>query len=348
LFSRQTDRAERLELSVARADAPKAQEILRRIGGDALGDGSEQVLSRNPLGEIGFRWQFRYPDGMPADRRAESNRQEFRHRLMEVWPDTLLSNLDGKTPRQVAADPALRVRVLANLLLMESASSPDADRQAFAELRAKMNLPGVESIDPTTVNVADLPRLRLGRLQVEKLSDNDLILAYKRAMIPRQLRALESLAKEIVKRTSLAGRAEVADAYGVLISLAPNADSALQLVEPARAAAQRAKQSTASWDLTELRIRLERGDGPEVMRLLQHLQREHGKEPGVAEALFQLLYQYGLIDEYGQPAASLQSQPSSSIVMPGSASPSKILVPGGETAPVGEGSKPVIWTPGMD
>ena len=119
---------------------------------------------------------------------------------------------------------------------MESASSPDADRQAFAEF-AKIKFAAVESIDPTAVNVAELPRLRIGRLQVEKLSDDDLILAYKRAMIPRQLRALESLAKEIVKRTSLAGRPEVPDAYGVLISLAPDADSALRLVEPARGAA---------------------------------------------------------------------------------------------------------------
>ena len=80
MFSRQTDRAERLELSVTRAEEPKGRE-LRRIGGDALGEASEQVLSRNPLGEIGFRWQFRYPDGMPADRRAEANRQEFQRRI---------------------------------------------------------------------------------------------------------------------------------------------------------------------------------------------------------------------------------------------------------------------------
>ena len=127
----------------------------------------------------------------------------------------------------------------------------------------------------------------------------------------------------------------------------PDTATALTFIEQGRAAAQRAKQSTASWDLDELQVRLQRGEGEEASRLLQHLQREHRDEPGVSEALFRLLYEAGIIDQQGRRMMPTETQ-ASPILVPGSAAPGKILVPGGETAAPAGSSKPVIWTPGME
>ena len=83
-----------------------------------------------------------------------------------------------------------------------------------------------------------------------------------------------------------------------------------------------------------MRIRFKRGEDREVMRLLQHVQREHTKEPGVAEALFRVLYEYGLIDEHGRQVVRCVA--ASPLIVPGAAASGKILVPGGETAAAGE------------
>jgi hypothetical protein len=349
LFGRQTDRAERLDVILNRSDLAAAQANLSRIGGDALGGViEEKVVAHGPAREGGLSWQWRYPDELAIERRTELAQAERRHRLLEVWPETPLSDLDGQTPRQAAANPSLRRRVLALIFSMDVADASDSSAKVFNELRQQLGLPIPESIDPKTVDLGKLPRVRLGRLQVEKLSDDELIRCYRRASFPPQSRALGSLAAEIVRRTSFNGRPEVAEAYGVLAANSPDTKAALMFVEQGRAAAQRAKQSTAMWDIEELQLRLQRGEGDQASRLLQHIQREHAREPGVSEALFRLLYEAGVIDQQGRPIAAPQPQ-ASPILVPGAAAPGKILVPGGESAAsAGQSSKPVIWTPGME
>ena len=269
-------------------------------------------------------WQWRYPDELTIERRTEFAQAERRHRLLDVWPDTPLSDLDGQTPRQASANPGLRKRVLALILSMDVADISDASAQVFNELRQKLGLPIPESIDPKTVDLGKLPRVRLGRLQADKLSDDELIRCYRRASFPPQSRALGSLAAEIVRRPSFNGRPEVPEAYGVLAANSQNTTAALAFVEQGRAAAQRAKQLTAMWDIEELQLRLQRGEGDAASRLLQHVQREHAREPGVSEALFRLLYEAGVIDQQGRRIAAPQSQ-ASPILVPGAAAPERSL-----------------------
>lgn len=350
VFSRQTDRQERLELTVARGELPTAEELIRRVGGDAVGETSKDVKARSRYQEPALAWQFRFPDHLPREKRAEFDDQELHHRLLNVWPDTPRTDLNGQTPRQAVADPKLRLRVMARLLLLETDLPQTAD-DALRQLREQLGLPIPAAIDPTTAELTKFPRVRLDRLQTEKLTDGQLLDAFKRATVPRQIRALTNFAREIIRRDSLAGRPEVLSAYGILLSITAETDRSLELVEKARLAAQRAKQSTASFDLAELRLRFERGEQAEVGRLIDHLQREHGKEPGVFEAVFELLYDLGLVDERGRPIGAADApaspiSPASPIIVPGTAAPGKILVPGGE--PAAASSKPVIWTPGME
>lgn len=349
LFGRQTDRPERLELMVLRSDLAAMIAQLRRIGGEAIGDViEEKVLGQRLARESGLNWHWRFPRETPIEKRHELIRAESRHRLLEIWPDTPLSELDGQTPRQAAANPSLRRRVSGLLLTMELAERAGADPKMFDDLRQRLGLPIPESIDPGAVDLKRLPRVRLDRLIPASLSDDDLIRTFRRAGFPPQRRAMVLLATEIVARPSFHGRAETVDAYMILARSAQDTNTALSFIEPGRAAAQRAKQSTASWDLEELQLRLQRGEGAEFSRLMQHVQREHIDEPGVSEALFRLLYENGIIDKAGRPIAAPPPQ-SSPLIVPGAAAPGKLLVPGGESAAAAAGSsKPVIWTPGMD
>jgi hypothetical protein len=349
LFGRQTDRTERLQLIVLRSDLATARVQLSRIGGDALGDVTEEkVVSHSVARESGLGWQWRFPEEVTTERRNELVHEERTHRMLEVWPETPLSDLDGQTPRQAAANPNLRSRVLGLILCMDATELPGSENRVLDTLRQRLGLPVPQPIDPKTADLANLPRVRLGRLQADKLSDEELIRCYRRASFPPQRHAMASLAAEIVGRTSFTGRPEVAEAYGALAASASDTSAALAFVEKGRTAAQRAKQSTAAWDLEELELRLQRGEGAEASRLLQHVQREHAREPGVSETLFRILYEAGFIDEQGRRIAPPQQQ-ASPILVPGAAPPGKILVPGGEgAAPAGQSAKPVIWTPGME
>jgi hypothetical protein len=98
--------------------------------------------------------------------------------------------------------------------------------------------------------------------------------------------------------------------------------------------------------MEEFSLRLRRGDVAESSQLLQHLQSRHGKEPGVRQALMQLLYEAGIIGADGRPVAQAGAA-APGIMVPG-AEPTpagKIWTPGGEAS---SAKKSALWTPGMD
>jgi hypothetical protein len=349
IFGRQTDRQQRVELLVMRQELPKAAEILRRAAGDALGAGqTESLLEAVPYFDNGLQWQWRIPEGVPSARRETLLHEEKRRRLLEFWPDLPDPLLDGQTPRSLSADPKNRIRLLARILLLESVDPINPDAATFNELRRRLGLPTADAIDPATIDVGAVPPVRVHRLQVDQLDDNALLAEFRRAGVLRSRRTLAKLAAEIVKRPALADRVDIAAAHGELAMAAEDAATALAEIELARAAAKRAKQSTARWDVMEFELRLRRGEGVEADRLLKRLEREHFNEPGVPEAVLQILYSAGIVDERGRPTVPPPTEQRPALVVPG-AEPGKILVPGGDAAAAaGKPGGPVIWTPGMD
>ncbi len=91
------------------------------------------------------------------------------------------------------------------------------------------------------------------------------------------------------------------------------------------------------------------GNGPDGGAFDRALQRDHLREPGVAQALADLLMQVGVLRPDGSMAmpAGPAAEPQPGIMMPGqeAAEPGKIWTPEGQ-APQGE--KPKIWMPGME
>jgi hypothetical protein len=77
---------------------------------------------------------------------------------------------------------------------------------------------------------------------------------------------------------------------------------------------------------------------------VQHINNAHRNEPGVAERLFQFLYEAGFIDEQGRPREMPGRQPAELMVPGGAAAAAgKIWTPDSE---VGEGKKSSLWVPG--
>ena len=173
----------------------------------------------------------------------------------------------------------------------------------FNELRAELGLPVLGPIDPRQQSVDDLPAVRLGRLSVEGLSDEDLIAAY----LPRRRRSPFGRPCGSSPRRSSSGPVWPTRTSGSMPMPrwpAPRKTSPRRWSTSSKAAARPRRRSSrsASWDLMELSLRFAERNGQEAMRLIEHIQERHIEEPGVGETLTRMLIDVGLLRPDGTPA----------------------------------------------
>ncbi len=350
LFGKQTDRRARLEFTVPRKhdfDARKAvcSEVLDEL---ATPTDAEEVVDEIDAVTSALTWNWRFPDDTPRDVREQLIAEQQRDVLLETWPEQPLGVLDGKTPAEAAADPAYHVRVLAAILLLElgtqAQSLPEID---FNELRARLKLPKRETIDPASVDVASLSVIQLSQLDIPKLSDDQLLVAYQRAGRIGAMHALQGLAAEVTARESLEGRVDKSETYELLAQTTRDSDQAIEFIHKACEAAVAQGQSRGPWLLAELRLRFERGLPDQIPHLIQQIQRKYINEPEVAQGLYQVLLQYGLITPDGKPATPRQAEP----VGAAAAAPEPtggIWTPDSAETSAGGEKKSKLWIPGMD
>ena len=118
--------------------------------------------------------------------------------------------------------------------------------------------------------------------------------------------------------------------------------------QKAQEAAKAKGQSPARYLLGELPMRLRLRQEAEAQRVLNTLMTKHMREPGVAQAVYQLLAQLGLLQvdpATGQPVVSPRAAAASPSPAPGGIwTPDQIAPP----ASAGGGGKSKLWVPGMD
>jgi hypothetical protein len=351
LYGRQTDREARLEvIAVSAADLPQVKQLLAEAAGRALGAVTrEEVAERVSATRAMLDYRWRLPPGTTPEQVRALVEEHERRVLLDQWPRLALGLFDGKSAEEAAGQEGCRLRLLGVVTLLEFWAGSRGVGFDFNRLRERLGLPLPEPIDPALFGTDRVPVSRLARVMVEKLSDEALVRHYYRALSAGATAAVRKLARAVIDRPSLAGREECSRAFRDLAQLAPDTDEALDYVDRGRAADEAAGRSSAPWDLMELHYRFQRLEGEHIGRLLNHLHSAHGREPGVAEAVNQMLMQYGLIGPDGRPVAHVPAPPPQpEIVVPGPASPTggELWTPGGGSAPAGE--KPKLWVPGMD
>lgn len=335
LFGRQTDRVARFELvGLAATHRDRLQADLGEIFGDALAAAPEsKVLGRISASRLILRLARYLPRGLSREQSERMVERLLDHAVLQQWPDHHIGLLEGRTPREAAADPNGQIKILAAILVLEHWMEASGESFDFNRLRASLGLPTLGPIDPTREPVDRLPLARLPRVEVEKLTDEALLPAYHRVVAFRVLPAIAKYAQALVDRPQ-AGRPEEREtAYRLLAQRARDPERALDYLDRGRKEAVAAGRSCAPFDLMELPVRLERGQAPELGHLVNHLQRVHIREPGVAEALTQFLVEIGAIRPDGTAAIPMRAAP-------GAEEQGGIVVPGGPGAEAGK-----IWTP---
>jgi hypothetical protein len=347
LFGRQTDREARLEVTVLAPHRPQLEAVLSQLAGDALTPADEKVVDQVPVLEHLLSVRWRPPDDMRSEDLRRLLDAHRRSAVLEKWPNTPMKLLSGQTPAAVAGDHSQRVRLLAKILHLELALDDPQAGALANELRQQLGLPQAGPIDPTGVAIGALPPTRYARVLVEKLSDEDLTSLYQHATITAIRPAIVKLGEELIRRPTLDAALDKAAVYGLLAALERDLQRAVQLLDQARQVAQKAGRSCARWDLEAFSLRLQLGQSEQAGELLEHLQARHGKEPGVRQALAQLLYQIGAIGADGRAVPAAAAAEAGGIVVPGGAAAEAggIWTPGGEAS---AGKKSSLWVPGMD
>ncbi len=304
IFGRETDREARLEIDASRRDLEAVQALVNELWSGAVGQPApEFVVGQIPTRQLLFSWNWRLPDDTPPDHVQQLLVRKRRDTILNRWPKTPNALFDGRTPEEVASDPAQRVKLLGALLIIELSLEHPTAEGLVNELRARLGLPTLHPIDPKNVKLDSLPLVRLSRLIVENLSDEELISVYRRSIFVGARGALRKFAHAIIARPSLAEKIDLAAVYANLAALEEDPARALEYIGKARSVTQSAGKSCARWDITELSMRLERGDEIGASELLRHIQTRHGNEPGVGEALLRMLYEAGLVGPDGRPVA---------------------------------------------
>jgi hypothetical protein len=351
LFGKQTDRPARLEAGrVYAGDLEQVESLLNQIAAGRLGAAHRVEQGRNSATRELLGRTFRvWEDATPEQMRQVAERYMERT-VLEIWAEMPLGYLDGKSPRQAAADPAYRLKLPAAIALLEFWAEQGSRRFDFNRLRSSLGLPTLDPIDPEGICLDRLPLARLHRLIVEKLSDEDLRQLYLRTRTVNARKASEKFARAMVERPGLARRAETLQAYQILTSMAEDLDEALGWLQRGRQATDALGQSNASWDLMELSLRVARGEFAEFKGMVDHIGRQHAQEPGVTERLTRLFMDLGLLNPDGTPVMPAAPQPAAAeapaIVVPGGEEPGKLWTP--EAQQRASGSKSGLWTPGMD
>jgi hypothetical protein len=344
VYGKQTDREARVEIILVKNGSYDSTiEFIKKTIGESLGTEleSEPVSSTNELQAEVFG-NPRFEVERDPEKRRELASAFRKKSLLEVWPDKPRQAFEGKTPREVAKESPENLRLLAELLSFEIESELHSWDFNVDDIRKAIDLPERERIDLSKRKIQHVPVSHLGRVDIEGLSDEDLLKVYRYAYAVLAGGLLHRIALEISKRDSVADSVDLVEIYDVLSDLSTSSDKALEWLEKARKLATSQGESPAHWLIDEMEIRLVRGDANRFQALFKEIQNRYMKEPGVGQALYNLFRKYGLVTPDGQ----LANDPEAAQAPPeDEAEPSGLWLPGSSDAPAEGKSESKLWVP---
>lgn len=355
IFGRQTDREPEAVLQGFAPDVELARPLVEKMLGCAFAadEPNESLPTTTPTAWLlGSQFRMRPPSspqastpaGQPSvfDALLDEQRQALWNRFLDTWPGTPLPELLGKTPREALRDPQTARRVEALVVEGEATSRrPDAC-DAWAAMRERLGMPKQAAIGSTTPIADGIPPLRWHRLDMTALGLDELRGVLVTAADAGFERAADRAATALAARPD-ATPADRWEALGVLEERALSSVRKLELIAELRGVAATLKANDGMLDVAELRVRMQRGDEADVMRLMDHVRRDHGRDQQVIQAVTQVLMEAG-IDLAALAGRAAGGPAAAAGAAPAAAEPGKLWTPGGEpSGPAGD--KKAIWTP---
>ncbi len=316
-----------------------ADEVTHSDRSDAAG-GFESI----PSDLLALRMNWHFPDETRPLERHKLVGEHWQYLVDEVWPNTKLSSLGQKTPKEAATDPDLKVPLLAAVHVLDTYAE---QQDCYLDLNALCERLQIEPLGPLAVDaqtsLSACSAMQLTRLPVAELDDDQVSATFNRALLIRHSRFLYAVLLEVIKRPACTERVDLDRVYNTLSDLCHRRfqrDEALQWLHKARDNADSQEnpfEVRLRCDLRELSFRLDDPEDPEVQTLLDRFSSYYlPKLPQLRETLDELLGAHGIEPPWD----------SASVATTGSAA----SAPGGIWTPDSASPEPgkSLWIPGQD
>ncbi|NNJ25568.1 hypothetical protein [Alienimonas chondri] len=298
----------------------------------------------------GLRWRWAFPDGVALRRRRELESEEWTRRINEVWPETPLAALDGKTPNAAANDESLAKQLAGALYVLDAVCDRGRYELDIDALRDRFGVPALQTTEaPADAALNAYSILQLQRVDLGKLDDRQLLTVMNRVLLVHPSRFLRATLAEALSRDSLSEQFDRQRAYHTLGELARDRydyDEAFEWLEKGRAEAKESENSFEAvfrWETRELALRLETPDDPELTPLIERLDRYYGpKLPQFRPYLLQILAAH---DVAPPPSVAANAAPEASGGAAGKTSAGGVWTAGSD-APDDGGEAKKLWVPG--
>lgn len=343
LFGKQTDRDASLVLTAFGERIEQCTAVIQQMCGDLIAEMSADVgeAERSWL-NIELTQQFQWPKNLSTPHVRELTMARVREVLLRRWPNRPVECLGGRTFFEAAADPSLRMRLLA-LIDLEERLLPTAHYSPlFAELRSELGV--LTPMEDGRSGSKRFITLISRYVSSESLSDNELIDALIMADHYKDHAAFGHLATNFLRRESLRGHEIAAFVCYNMLLLLDDRDEAAEWIEFSRGltAKNDNEVSTWVWSLFEASWHLRRGDAKRSLEIVEEKYLSNTLDRNDRKAFLQMALNLGLLPpelfrNAGPNTESLPSQEPAGLWTPDSDAPAD----GG----AGGGSGGKLWVP---
>ncbi|MDR3619150.1 MAG: hypothetical protein P4L85_07355 [Paludisphaera borealis] len=242
------------------------------------------------------------PSDLPPADREKLTTALLSDQINNLWPETPLVYLEGKTPNAAAKAGGYELPLRAAFLLFEESGRQWEAQPDWSALRTRLKVPVEPPIDHASVVIADVQLGRLALLDPKRLDDDRLVSLYERAQTWGLPDVLLKAAREITTRRKLLERDRF-PVFSVYTDLAMaeagerRRDAALEWARKGRGVDPQARRSVAaaSWDMLELQIQMMTDEPENWVPELVVVMNRYERDQDATRLVLSRLVQAGLI-----------------------------------------------------
>jgi hypothetical protein len=310
-------------------------------------------VGADPIHEVALRWEWIVPPGVTPFQLKRLQRARRLRMLKEIWPQTKMPWLKGKTPAEAAkvAGPDERRSLAAAMAILEYSASTQGETD-LAEIRQSFGLEPEAELDPVPADFAGIPLCRLHLVPAAKLDDERLLAFFELTRRYGLKRASHRAALALAARPTLFNaKVDTREVYGELIDHAYHRGDAAELlrtIERGRQAdpEQDRADRAVTWDLMAVRMRsqIEKPEQwvPDLARVMEQYRENQQAAPVITATLVDMGLLRLVADPMNPEQVFIDTRMLRQVL---SRFGPRIVSASGAPTAGGGGSK--IWTPGQ-
>ncbi len=329
----------------------EAERLLRESLGDALSgaietDDNAGYSETIPEEFFGLQWRWSFPHEVPVIKQRELERAKWDQVISEVWFATPFQGLNGKSPQEATADPQLKVRLAAAVVVLDAFCDQSGYTIDRISIRQRLGLPEETRIDATNETpLKSYSSCQMMRLNIESLTDEQISTVLNRALLTYHGGFLYPLLQNVLTRPAVMNRLDLNRIYTGMVEMARDRydrEACFHWLEKGKEQAKTTDkpfENQLQWEMRELATRLEDPQDPKLSQLLSRMWDYYGQKlPDLRDYLIQLVRSCNITPPWEGGGDSVGTGDGQTAV-------DGIWVPGGETPE--ENSENKLWVPGQ-